>query len=156
MKERYARTYMKTAFVFAELSYCKRKQVGCVIVKDDRIISYGFNGTPPGWDNVCEDESGFTKPEVLHAEANAVAKLAKYGGSGIGSSIFVSLEPCLDCAKQLASMGIKELYYSDDYDRVGHKGIDFLHKCNIPVYQLQLKEEKGEEENDKKCCKECK
>ena len=111
MKNRYAIAHMKTAYAYAELSHAKRLRVGCVIVKDDRIISIGFNGTPPGWDNVCEDTNGKTKPEVIHAEANAIAKLAKTTGGGKGSSVFITHSPCLGCAKQLATMEVKEVFF---------------------------------------------
>lgn len=139
MKTALARAYMKTAYNFAELSYCVRRKVGCVIVKDDRIISIGYNGTPPGWENCCEDENNKTLPHVIHAEANAIAKLAKTEGGGIGSTVFVTTAPCIECAKQLATIGIKELYYAEDY-RGLVEGIHFLQKCGVPVSKLPITE----------------
>jgi dCMP deaminase len=143
IKEKYLGAYMKTARVFAELSTAKRKHVGAVVVKDDRIISIGYNGMPSGWDNNCEDEISYpdahgvtlkTKPEVLHAESNAIAKLAKSTESGDGASMFVTCAPCMDCAKMIFQSGIKEVFYGEDYrDDVG---ILFLNKCGITVKQI--------------------
>ena len=145
MKEKYIGTYMKVARLFAEHSSAKRKKVGAVIVKDDRIISIGYNGMPAGWNNDCEDlvvyrkeiEPGVfnmehthewkTKPEVLHAESNAIAKLAKSTESGDGATMFVTCAPCLECAKLIYQAGIKEIYYTEDYRK--SDGIDFLSKC---------------------------
>jgi dCMP deaminase len=143
IKEKYLGAYMKTARVFAELSTAKRKHVGAVVVKDDRIISIGYNGMPSGWDNNCEDEISYpdahgvtlkTKPEVLHAESNAIAKLAKSTESGDGASMFITCAPCMDCAKMIFQSGIKEVFYGEDYrDDVG---ILFLNKCGITVKQI--------------------
>jgi dCMP deaminase len=143
IKEKYLGAYMKTARVFAELSTAKRKQVGAVVVKDDRIISIGYNGMPSGWDNNCEDEISYpdahgvtlkTKPEVLHAESNAIAKLAKSTESGDGASMFITCAPCIECAKMIFQSGIKEVFYGEDYrDDVG---ILFLNKCGITVKQI--------------------
>lgn len=138
MKQRYALAHMKVAHIYAGLSYCSRRKVGCVIVKDDRIISIGFNGTPPGWPNICEDENNQTLPEVYHAETNAIAKLAKSGESGQGASMFVTTVPCLDCAKLIAQSGITEVYYSEDYRKVD--GLDFLKKCGLQVEYLNPSE----------------
>ena len=134
MKPRYCLAHMKTAYVYAELSYCKKHQVGCVIVKENRIISIGFNGTPPGWENNCEDENGKTRPEVYHAEANAIAKLAKSVESGKDASLFVTTMPCFDCAKLISQTGIKEVFYSEPYKNT--EGIEFLKKCNIAIHIL--------------------
>ena len=136
MKERYAIAHMQAAYVYADLSYCIRKKVGCVIVKDGRLISIGFNGTPPGRPNVCEDEAGNTLPEVYHAEANAISKLAKSTGGGSGSSVFVTIAPCLYCAKELANMEIQELYYCEEYRDTA--GVDFLRMSDIPVIKLNI------------------
>jgi len=136
MKERFIRAHMRVALEYAKLSYCKRKQVGCVVVKDDRIISIGFNGTPPGWINCCEDANGKTLLEVFHAEANAIAKLAKSSGDGKGASVFITCTPCLNCAKLLVQIEIKELYYYEEY-RGLTEGADFLRACGIPVTHLQ-------------------
>ena len=143
IKEKYLGAYMKTARVFAELSTARRKQVGAVVVKDNRIISIGYNGMPSGWDNNCEDEISYpdahgvtlkTKPEVLHAESNAIAKLAKSTESGDGASMFITCAPCMDCAKMIFQSGIKEVFYGEDYrDDVG---ILFLNKCGITVKQI--------------------
>ena len=136
----------------AELSYAKRLQVGAVIVKDDTVISYGYNGMPSGWDNECEqccDGGGpayslgcyhdhctgpVTKPEVLHAESNAIAKLARSSNSGLDASIFITHSPCIDCAKLIYQAGIKEVYYADDYR--SSDGIEFLKKSNVNVKQI--------------------
>ena len=148
IKEKYLGAYMKTARVFAELSSSRRKQVGAVVVKDDRIISIGYNGMPSGWDNNCEDEIGNvlddngytveirlkTKPEVLHAESNAIAKLAKSTESGDGASMFITCSPCIECAKMIFQSGIKEVFYEEDYRDDG--GIVFLNKCGITVKQI--------------------
>jgi len=155
IKEKYLGAYMKTARVFAELSTARRKRVGAVVVKDDRIISIGYNGMPSGWDNNCEDEireeSEYiidmggpthnmstirlkTKPEVLHAESNAIAKLAKSTESGDGASMFITCAPCMDCAKMIFQSGIKEVFYAEDYR--DDAGISFLNKCGITVKQI--------------------
>ena len=135
MKEKYIGTYMKVAQLFAEHSSAKRKKVGAVIVKDDRIISIGYNGMPAGWDNQCEDAlhdnyggtALVTKPEVLHAESNAIAKLAKSTESGDGATMFVTCAPCLECAKLIYQAGIKEVYYAESYRN--NDGVNFLSKC---------------------------
>lgn len=135
---------MKTAEVFAELSHAKRLHVGAIIVKNDRIISIGYNGMPAGWDNDCEDEiydeDGFhitlkTKPEVLHAESNAIAKLARSNESGEGAAIFITHSPCLDCSKLIYQSGIKQVFYRDGYR--DSSGINFLEKSKIPVTQCK-------------------
>ena len=143
IKEKYLGAYMKTARVFAELSTARRKQVGAVVVKDNRIISIGYNGMPSGWDNECEvmsytDFTGTvvtkTKAEVLHAESNAIAKLAKSTESGDGASMFITCSPCIECAKMIFQSGIKEVFYSEDYR--DDRGIIFLNKCGITVKQI--------------------
>jgi dCMP deaminase len=149
IKEKYLGTYMKTARLFAEHSSAVRKKVGAVIVKDDRIISIGYNGMPAGWDNTCEHEvvvdviDGVpqkeikelrTKPEVLHAESNAIAKLAKSSESGDGASVFITCAPCIDCAKMIFQSGIKEVFYGEDYR--SEDGINFLNKCGIKVRRI--------------------
>jgi len=143
---------MKTAEVFAELSSAKRLHVGAIVVKDDRIISIGYNGMPSGWDNNCEDEYPIspwkeehekelnatytlkTKPEVLHAETNAIAKLAKSTESGNGATMFITHSPCLDCAKLIFQSGINSVYYRNEYRDSG--GIDFLRNCKIDVEKI--------------------
>ena len=130
---------MKVAETFAELSTARRLHVGAIVVKDDRIISIGYNGMPSGWDNNCEIELHqpigrvdlVTKPEVLHAETNAIAKLAKSTESGDGATMFITHSPCLDCAKLIFQSGIKSVYYRNTYR--SEDGIEFLKKCNIEV-----------------------
>jgi dCMP deaminase len=146
VKEKFVNAYMKVAETFAELSSARRLHVGAIVVKDDRIISIGYNGMPSGWDNNCEDEivesySGYegaihrtvlkTKPEVLHAETNAIAKLAKSTESGDGATMFITHSPCLDCAKLIYQSGIKSVYYRNTYR--SDDGIEFLKKCKIEV-----------------------
>jgi dCMP deaminase len=144
---------MKTAETFAELSHARRLHVGAIVVKDDRIISIGYNGMPAGWDNNCEyeveefqTEYGVgsklvktgelkTKPEVLHAETNAIAKLAKSNESGLGATMFITHAPCLDCAKLIYQSGIGSVLYRDAYRDTG--GITFLEKSGITVEQLK-------------------
>lgn len=140
MKEKFKRAYMKTAQTFAELSSAQRLHVGAIVVKDDRIISIGYNGMPAGWSNVCEDvsEDGTlkTKPEVLHAETNAIAKLAKSNESGLGADIFVTHSPCLECAKLIYQSGIRAVYYNQSYRDT--TGADFLKKSGVIIEQLQI------------------
>jgi len=140
MKEKFKRTYMKTAQTFAELSSAQRLHVGAIVVKDDRIISIGYNGMPAGWSNVCEDvkEDGTltTKPEVLHAESNAIAKLARSNESGEGSSMFVTHSPCIECAKLIYQTGIRTVHYGKKYR--DDSGIDFLTKSGVVVEQLHF------------------
>lgn len=145
MKTKFKQAYMKTAQTFAELSHARRLQVGCIIVKDDRIISIGYNGMPAGWDNNCEHEMKWpngeirflqTKDEVLHAESNAIAKLARSVESGEGASLFVTHSPCLDCAKLIYQAGIGHLYYGLHYR--DQTGIEFLNKSGVVVEQLQI------------------
>ena len=142
MKKKWVDAFMDTAERFAQLSSAKRLQVGAVVVKDNRIISIGYNGTPAGWSNVCEedvvlsDETVFnkTKDEVIHAEANAVSKLARDGESGNGASLFCTHAPCIHCAKLIYGAGIKKVYYRDTYrDTIG---LEFLEKCDIAVEKV--------------------
>jgi dCMP deaminase len=125
---------MKTAETFGSLSSAKRLQVGAIVVKDNRIISIGYNGTPSGWDNCCEDENNKTKPEVIHAEANAVAKLAKSHESGENSEMYVTHAPCIECAKLIYSSGITKVYYRNEYRST--KGIEFLKKCGLEARKI--------------------
>jgi len=133
MKEKFIDAYMDVAERFAQLSSATRLQVGAIVVKDDRIISIGYNGMPSGWDNVCEHE-GKTKAEVLHAESNAIAKLAKSPESGEGASIFITHSPCIDCAKLIYQSGITTVYYKNEYRST--QGIDFLNKSNIEIIKV--------------------
>lgn len=169
MKEKFKQAYMDTARRFAELSPAKRRKVGAIVVKDDRIISIGYNGMPVGWDNECEHKeymnaakAGFmsdaeiqekfpfeeyvaeyqalrryrlvTKDEVLHAESNAIAKLAKSNESGLGADLFVTTAPCIHCAKLIHQTGISRVWYSDNYR--DSAGIDFLAKSGVAVEKI--------------------
>jgi dCMP deaminase len=142
MKTKLKQAYMKTAETFAELSHAKRLHVGAIVVKDDRIISIGYNGMPAGWDNNCEDTVWHsdgertlkTKPEVLHAETNAIAKLAKSTESGDGAVLFVTHMPCMDCAKLIFQSGIRSVFYRDAYR--SDEGVRFLKQSGIEVEQL--------------------
>ena len=126
---------MRVAEETAALSYAKRLQVGCVIVKDRRILSIGYNGTPTGWDNCCEHENK-TIPEVIHAESNAITKLAASTESSKDAVAFVTHAPCMDCAKLLYQAGIAEVIYKEEYrDKVG---IKFLEKCGVSVWQKKM------------------
>jgi dCMP deaminase len=143
MKQKFIDAYMKTAEVFAELSSARRLHVGAVIVKDDRIISIGYNGMPSGWDNNCEDEIHYpdaqgvmlkTKSEVLHAEQNAIAKLAKSTESGDGATMFITHAPCMDCAKLIYQSGITSIYYRTAYR--DESGVNFLKTAKVNVQQI--------------------
>jgi len=128
-------SYLEMARVWAKNSYCKRRQVGALIVKDRMIISDGYNGTPGGFENVCEDESGATKPYVLHAEANAITKVAKSGNSSEGATLYVTAAPCLECAKLIIQAGIRRVVYQDEY-RV-RDGVELLERAGIEVSKLE-------------------
>jgi dCMP deaminase len=144
MKEKMIRAYMKTAEIFSELSHARRLHVGAIVVKDDRIISIGYNGMPAGWDNNCEDviqhsddtTSLKTKPEVLHAETNAIAKLARSSESGLGADIFITHSPCLDCAKLIFQSGIKRVWFREQYRST--EGVDFLTKSGVSVEKVDI------------------
>jgi dCMP deaminase len=133
---------MKTAETFSECSTAKRLHVGAIVVKDDRIISIGYNGMPSGWDNDCEDikinnDGQYelkTKPEVLHAETNAIAKLAKSNESGLGATMFITHSPCMDCAKLVYQSGINTVYYRNSYRN--KDGIQFLEKAGVKIEQI--------------------
>ena len=131
MKQKFIDAYMDVAERFAQLSSAKRLNVGAIVVKDDRIISIGYNGMPTGWDNCCEDSNNKSKPEVLHAESNAIAKLAKSGESGLGASIFITHSPCIECAKLIYQSGISTVYYRNNYR--SDDGINFLTKSKVRV-----------------------
>jgi len=139
MQQKWIDAYMDTAERFAQLSSAQRLHVGAIVVKDDRIISIGYNGMPSGWDNTCEyefvNEVGDpvlkSKPEVLHAETNAIAKLAKSNESGLGSTMFITHAPCLDCAKLIYQTGISSVLYRNSYR--DNAGVNFLEKCKINV-----------------------
>jgi dCMP deaminase len=129
------RRYLEMAQIWAKNSYCIRRQVGALIVKDKMIISDGYNGTPSGFENVCEDETGKTKPYVLHAEANAITKVAKSNNSSDGATLYVTSAPCMECSKLIIQAGIKRVVYSDDY-RVT-EGIELLARSSIEIIKLE-------------------
>lgn len=135
-QKKYDVAYLKMAQEWAKLSYCKRKQVGALIVKDRMIISDGYNGTPTGFENTCEDDENCTKWYVLHAEANAILKVAKSTNSCQGASLYLTLSPCKECAKLIHQSGIKRVIYMNEYKDVS--GIRFLKKAEIEVQQLKL------------------
>jgi dCMP deaminase len=162
MKPKLLEAYMRTAKIFADLSHAKRLHVGAIVVKDDRIISIGYNGMPAGWDNNCEDKEYpdrydkhsewtdlkyplqepdgtyyrlKTRPEVLHAERNALDKLAKGSEGGLGSTMFITHAPCLECAKSIYGAGIQQVFYGEEYR--SRDGIEFLEKCRVEVQQVK-------------------
>jgi len=130
LKDRWIQYYVKVAKETALLSTAKKLQVGCVIVRDNRILSIGYNGTPSGWDNCCE-ENGKTKPEVLHAEANALMKLCSSTESSLRATLFVTHTPCIECAKLIYQAGISQVYYINQYDATKGCGQEFLEKAGI-------------------------
>ncbi|MAG18720.1 MAG: CMP deaminase [Flavobacteriaceae bacterium] len=133
-QKRYDKAYMKMAQTWGELSHCKRKKVGALIVKDRMIISDGYNGTPSGFENECEDENHYTKWYVLHAEANAILKVAASAQSCEGATLYITLSPCRECSKLIHQAGIKRVVYSVEYkDR---SGLDFLEKAGVILTQL--------------------
>jgi dCMP deaminase len=134
MKEKHIQAFMKTAKNFADCSTANRLHVGCIAVKNDRVISIGYNGTPNGWSNVCEDENGNTIPEVLHAETNMLMKLARSEGGAEGASVFVTHSPCLECAKLIYQAGVVSVYYETEYR--SRAGIDFLIKVGVKVEKV--------------------
>lgn len=133
--------YLKMALEWAKLSYCKRKQVGALIVKDRMIISDGFNGTPSGFENCCEDEDGNTHWYVLHAEANAILKLASSTQSAHGATLYITLSPCKECSKLIVQSGIKKVFYIDEYKDL--EGVNLLKSKGIEVYRISLEELTG-------------
>ena len=126
------------AQIWAENSYCNRRKVGALIVKDKMIISDGYNGTPAGFENVCEDENGLTKPYVLHAEANAITKIACSNNSSKGATMYVTTSPCIECAKLIIQAGIKRVIYSEKYRL--EDGLDLLRRANIEVVYINPNE----------------
>ncbi len=130
------RRYMRMAFIWAENSYCRRRKVGALLVKEKMIISDGYNGTPSGFENVCEDESGVTKPYVLHAEANAITKVSRSNNSSEGATLYVTSSPCIECAKLIIQAGIKRVVYADSY-RLSD-GIELLQRAGIELVAVEL------------------
>ena len=131
--EKFDRSYIQMAGVWAQNSYCKRRQVGALLVKDRMIISDGYNGTPAGFENICE-ENGVTKPYVLHAEANAITKIARSGNNSNGSTLYVTDSPCIECAKLIIQAGIKRVIYSREYRLTD--GVDLLRRAGIEVQYI--------------------
>ena len=132
---KYDVAYLKMAMEWAKLSYCKRRQVGALIVKDRMIISDGYNGTPTGFENICEDDDNYTKWYVLHAEANAILKVAASTQSTKGATLYVTLSPCTECSKLIFQSGIKRVVYHEQYkDR---SGLDFLVKGGVEILQIK-------------------
>ena len=138
-QRRYDLAYLKMAKEWSKLSHCKRKQVGALIVKDKMIISDGYNGTPTGFDNCCEDEDGITKWHVLHAEANAILKVASSTQGCRGATLYITLSPCKECSKLIHQSGIKRMVYSRSYK--DNSGIEFLEKANVEVMYLPIDDE---------------
>ena len=130
--------YIRMASIWAENSYCTRRQVGALIVKDKIIISDGYNGTPSGFENICEDDNGVTKPYVLHAEANAITKIARSGNSSDGATMYVTASPCIECAKLIIQSGIRRVVYSEKYRL--EDGLELLKRANIEVVYLNPNE----------------
>lgn len=128
--------YLRMARIWAENSYCVRRKVGALIVKDKMIISDGYNGTPSGFENVCEDAEGKTKPYVLHAEANAITKVAKSANNCDGATLYITAAPCLECSKLIIQAGIKRVVFSDSYR--SNEGLDLLGRVGIECVQIQL------------------
>ena len=126
--------YLRMARIWAENSYCVRRKVGALVVKDKMIISDGYNGTPSGFENVCEDDNNVTKPYVLHAEANAITKLARSSNNSDGSTLYVTAAPCIECSKLIIQSGIKRVVYGEKYRL--EEGIELLRKANIEVIYL--------------------
>jgi len=132
--EKFDEKYLQMAAIWAQNSYCKRRQVGALLVKDRMIISDGYNGTPSGFENVCEDENGVTKPYVLHAEANAISKIAKSGNSSQGATLYVTASPCIECSKLIIQAGIKRVVYKDEYRLTD--GVELLRRAGIEVERI--------------------
>jgi len=134
--------YLKMAMIWAQNSYCERRQVGALLVKEKMIISDGYNGTPSGFENICEDENNHTKPYVLHAEANAITKVAKSGNSSEGATMYVTSSPCLECSKLIIQAGIKRVVFTESYRL--DDGINLLKRADIEVKQVELEKVKVE------------
>jgi dCMP deaminase len=129
------RRYLQMARIWAGNSYCVRRQVGALIVKNKMVISDGYNGTPSGFENICEDETGKTKPYVLHAEANAITKVAKSNNSSENSTLYITAAPCMECSKLIIQAGIKRVVYFDSYH--SEEGLELLSRAGIELVQMQ-------------------
>lgn len=141
------RRYLRMATIWAENSYCRRRQVGAIIVKDKMIISDGYNGTPAGFENVCEDEQGHTKPYVLHAEANAITKVACSNNSSEGATLYVTSSPCIECSKLIIQAGIKRVVYAEVYRLTD--GIELLQRAGIECVCMPINQEINNNETGK-------
>jgi dCMP deaminase len=130
------RRYLRMARIWAENSYCERRKVGALVVKDKMIISDGYNGTPSGFENICEDDNNTTKPYVLHAEANAITKLARSNNNSEGATLYVTASPCLECSKLIIQSGIKRVVYGEDYRL--RDGIELLRRAKIEVLLIDV------------------
>ena len=137
VERKFDKSYIEMAHVWAKNSYCERRKVGALIVKNRMIISDGYNGTPSGFENVCEDDTGTTKPYVLHAEANAITKVAKSNNSSEGATLYITDSPCIECAKLIIQAGIQRVVYSNKY-RITD-GLDLLERAGVMVEQLEMK-----------------
>ena len=135
MKHKHIQAHMQVAKIYAKLSTCKKRQVGCIIIKNDNIIAIGYNGTPAGEDNCCEDDNGITLPNVIHAEDNALRKLTCSHESARGAILFVTTAPCIRCAERIAAAKISKVFYVDKY--LNDEGLDFLNRKKIPTVQFQ-------------------
>lgn len=133
--------YLKMAHIWAENSYCKRRKVGAIIVKDKMIISDGYNGTPSGFENICEDKNNTTKPYVLHAEANAITKVAKSNNSSNGATLYVTTSPCMECSKLIIQAGIKRVVFDEKYRIID--GLEVLERAGIELINLELRKQDG-------------
>ena len=131
--------YLRMATIWAENSYCTRRQVGAIIVKNQMIISDGYNGTPSGFENICEDDDNLTKPYVLHAEANAITKVSKSNNSSDGATLYVTTSPCMECSKLIIQAGIKRVVFDEKYKNTD--GLDILKRAGVEMLNLVLKEE---------------
>ncbi|MCL2737974.1 MAG: dCMP deaminase family protein [Bacteroidales bacterium] len=134
-KEQFDRRYLEMADVWAQNSYCRKRQVGALLVKNRMIISDGYNGTPSGFENVCEDEQGITKPYVLHAEANAITKVARSSNSSEGATLYITSSPCMECAKLIIQAGIIRVVYKEAYHKPD--GVDLLKRAGIEVKRYE-------------------
>ena len=134
------RRYARMALIWAENSYCERRKVGALVVKDNMIISDGYNGTPTGFENICEDDNNVSKPYVLHAEANAITKLARSSNSSDGATLYVTASPCIECAKLIIQSGIKRVIYTEQYRLTD--GVDLLKRAGVDVEYMDLNSEK--------------
>ena len=134
--------YLRRARIWAENSYCRRRQVGALVVKDKMIISDGYNGTPSGFENVCEDDNYVTKPYVLHAEANAITKLARSNNNSDGATIYITASPCIECAKLIIQAGIRRVVYGENYRLTD--GIDLLKRAGIEVILMEMEQNRDQ------------